>query len=132
MKGVSIMKHVYLTGVIAVSSLVFSGCGTTGLADIGAYRTGTEVTPAVTNSFTIGQTTKDDVRKALGAPQSKESEDGVDYWHYEFSKIRHFGGNVQETSTFEFDANGKLKNMYKTNGTRGATGNALLDAANGR
>jgi hypothetical protein len=40
-----------------------------------------------------------------------------------------FAPNKSETTVFEFDKNGVLLNAYKSGGTPGQTGNALLDAA---
>lgn len=105
-----------------------SGCFST---DIGAYRNGTEVTPMQTESFIVGETTSDQVLDVLGAPQRREEINGKIYWYYEYTIIRHIGGNDNTTTTFEFNADDVLIRYYKSKGRAGKTGNALLDAANG-
>ncbi|SQI41640.1 Uncharacterised protein [Leminorella richardii] len=124
------MKNITITlGLIATLSLV-SGCAK--MKDIGAYTTGTEVSQNVMNSFVDGKTKQKDVIAAIGHPNEKSQLGKVEVWKYNYTKIRHVGSNVNESTVFEWNSKGVLKSHYKTNGGGGATGNALLDAAAGR
>lgn len=117
-------KTIYAPMAILLLSVV-TGCAQVG--DMGAYKTGVEVTQAQMDSLKPGSS-KDDVFKSVGGPARKDQVNGVETWYYDFSKIKHFGGNVSETTVFEFDKAGKLIKSYKT-GNNQKTGNALLDAA---
>lgn len=63
---------------------------------------------------------------------SKKSEVmGKEVWNYTFTRIAAmpFQPNEHEDAVFEFDKKGILLNAYKTSGSAGQSGNALLDAA---
>lgn len=113
--------------VAALAAMFLSACAT----DFMAYKTGTEVTAEQLATFQPGTTTQQQVTASIGAPNRRESLAGKELWYYDFNKIRHIGGNVNEATVFEWDAAGKLLQTYKT-GSSAKTGNALIDAANGR
>lgn len=117
------MKKVLLA--VSVAALFATGCAST---DLGAYKTGTEVTQAQLSGFQVGKSTQADVVQAIGQPARKQALGDKEVWYYDFTKIRHIGANVSESTVFEFDKSGKLLQSYKT-GNSGKTGNALLDAA---
>lgn len=118
-----------LLGAMAIVFLV-GGCAK--MQDFGAYKTGTEVPQTVMDSFVDGKTKQNEVIAKIGHPNEKSQMGKLEIWKYNFNKIRHFGGNVNESSIFEWSSKGVLKSHYKTNGGGSATGNALLDAAAGR
>jgi outer membrane protein assembly factor BamE (lipoprotein component of BamABCDE complex) len=99
----------------------------------GAYVTGTEITPAQMDAAEIGKTTQKQVSEAFGAPNRREQLGDTQVWYYDFTKIKSFGKNINESTVFEFNKAGVLTAKSKSNGTSGAkTGNPLLDAANGK
>ena len=102
-----------------------------GIKDLGAYVSGTEITQAQMNALVNGTATKDHVVAAVGRPNRREEIAGKEVWYYDFTKIRHFGGNVSESTVFEFDTAGKLVDKYKT-GNSGKTGNPMIDATRGK
>lgn len=111
----------------AAAALMLSACAT----DFMAYKSGTEITAEQLAQFQPGVSTQPQVQAAVGAPNRRESLNGKELWYYDFNKIRHVGANVNEATVFEWDASGKLLQTYKT-GSTARTGNALIDAANGR
>ena len=111
----------------AFAAIALSACAT----DFMAYKTGTEVTAEQMAQFKPGETTQQQVIAAIGAPGRREALNNKELWYYDFNKIRHIGGNVNEATVFEWDASGKLLQTYKT-GSSAKTGNPLIDAANGR
>ncbi|GKX50029.1 hypothetical protein [Budvicia aquatica] len=116
-------------GALAIVFLV-GGCAK--VKDFGAYKTGTEVSQSVMDSFVDGKTKQSDVIAKIGHPNEKSQLGKLEIWKYNFSKITHFSSNVNESAVFEWTSKGVLKSHYKTNGGGAATGNALLDAAAGR
>lgn len=119
------MKKIILA--ISVSAALITGCTST---DIGAYKTGTEVTQEQLGNFKIGESTQTDITQTLGQPERKQALNDKEIWYYDFTKIRHIGANVSESTVFEFDKSKKLIQSYKT-GSNGNTGNALIDASKG-
>ncbi len=110
-----------------VASALLSGCASTPLD----YKTGTEITSEQIAQFAPGKTTQPQVISAVGQPNKKEALSGKEAWYYDYNKVSaFFGGNVSESTVFEWDSKGNLLQVYKT-GKSGKTGNALLDAANG-
>jgi outer membrane protein assembly factor BamE (lipoprotein component of BamABCDE complex) len=102
------------------------GCANTPLD----YKTGTEITQAQISQFTVGKTLQNEVVNSVGQPNRKEALGAKEVWYYDFNKVgAFFNGNVSEATVFEWDASGKLLQVYKT-GKSAKTGNALLDAAN--
>lgn len=119
------MNKVYLSSIFLLS-LSFAGCGLT--TDIGAYETGVYVNEEKMKGFTKGNSTQDDIIRFVGHPVRKEQLNEKEVWYYDYTKIRHFGGNVSESTVFEFNSKGVLLQAYKT-GNVGPSGNPLLDAA---
>lgn len=115
--------------VLSITAMLLLANGCAKIQDLGAYTTGTEVSQSAMNSFVDGKTKQKDVIAAIGHPNDKSQLGKVEIWKYNFTKIRHVGGNVSESAVFEWNSKGVLKSHYKTNGTSGKTGNALLDAA---
>lgn len=101
-----------------------------GIKDFLAYKSGTEITQEQFDALTVGKSRKDDVIAAVGHPGRKEQLGDHQTWYYDFTKIRHFGGDVNESTVFEFDKAGKLVDKYKT--ANGKGGNPLEAAAAGK
>lgn len=117
-------KKLILSAVI-VSAIGLTGCATTPLD----YKTGTQITQEQLSTVKAGATQAEIVSK-FGQPSKKTPLNGKEAWYYDYQKIGAlFGGNVNESTVFEFDNSGKLLQSYKTGGNKN-TGNALLDAAN--
>lgn len=111
-----------LTIALAISSsLVLTACNIT---DIGAYESGVEVTQENIKQIENGGN-KNAVVTAIGEPMRKEFKKGIEVWYYDYTKIRHLGGNVSVTKVFEFKDDTLVKH-YET-GNTSKTGNALLD-----
>ena len=99
----------------------------------GAYTTGIEITQQQMDTLEVGKTTQDNIREKFGAPGRREQLGDTQVWYYDFTKIKSFGKNINESTVFEFNKAGVLTAKSKSNGTGGAkTGNPLLDAANGK
>lgn len=112
----------------ALSIAVLSGCSTVAKLD---STSGTSISQEQLNSFTKGKTRREDVVAKVGQPPRKSEVMGKEVWSYPYTLIAAmpFAPNKSETTVFEFDKNGVLLSAYKTGGTPGQTGNALLDAA---
>jgi outer membrane protein assembly factor BamE len=93
------------------------------------YTTGVEVTPEQMAQFQKDRTTRDQVISSIGHPPTREVFNGREVWKYHYTHISHFGQNVNEDTVFEFNNNGTLHSSYKTGGSKGKSGNPLLDAA---
>jgi outer membrane protein assembly factor BamE (lipoprotein component of BamABCDE complex) len=116
-----------ILAISTVLSLSLLGCANSPLD----YKTGTEVTQSQLSQFVAGKTSQAQVISAIGQPNKKETLGKKELWYYDYNKISAlFGGNVSESTVFEWDGAGKLIQSYKT-GKSGKTGNALIDAANG-
>ena len=91
-----------------------------------AYTQGKEVTAAQLEGFVVGKSTKADVEQVVGNPQRKQDLNGGEIWYYDFTKIsaNPFGGNVDESTVFEFSKKGVLTKKYKSKGSGNA--NPLL------
>lgn len=101
--------------------------GVTGMED---WTSGTEVTPEQLDTFKNNSTTQQQIISAIGHPPTREKFNGREVWKYHFTRIPHGAGkNISEDTVFEFNKNGTLHSAYKTAGTKGKSGNALLDAA---
>jgi len=91
----------------------------------GGPKTGVQITQAQMDAFEVGKATQDQVREAFGAPTRREQLGDTQVWYYDYAHIKHFGKNVQESTVFEFDKNGKLK--VKSKGAAPAsTGNPFM------
>jgi len=93
------------------------------------YSTGVQVSPEQMAQFQKNRTTRDQIITAIGHPPSREMFNGREVWKYHYTHISHFGQNVNEDTVFEFNNNGTLHSSYKTGGSKGKSGNPLLDAA---
>ncbi len=119
------MKKIIILPLLSL--LVLGGCAQTPMD----FKSGTEVKSAQLAQFTPGKTAQSDVIAAIGQPNRKEALNSKELWYYDYSRIGALGGNTSESTVFEWDSKGKLLQAYKS-GQAGKTGNALLDAANGR
>lgn len=120
------MKKRFIS-VLATCVILTTGCSTMMTTEVGAYKTGTEVTQDQLAALKPGAK-QSDVVASIGHPSRKEMLGEKEVWYYDFTKIRQLGGNVNESTVFEFSKAGTLLQSYKT-GNAGKTGNALLDAA---
>lgn len=84
-----------------------------------AYTQGTEVSEDKLNQLNVGKSTKADVESLVGNPQRRSDISGGEAWYYDFSKIsaNPFGGNVDESTVFEFNKKGVLTKKYKSQGS---------------
>ena len=116
--------------LIAVAALAaaFSTAHASGFL---THETGIEVTREQFDGLVVGKSVQADVVGSVGHPSRKEQLGDHQAWYYDFTKIRTFGKNIDESTVFEFDGKGVLAKKYKT-GNTSRTGNALLDAARGR
>lgn len=90
--------------------------------------TGTRITPETLVLITEGSTMAD--VEALIGPSGDITVAGTgEIWGYQYTKIPHFGPNINEKTTVRFDKNGKVTRAYQTSGGATNTGNPLLDAA---
>lgn len=94
------------------------------------YRNGVQVKDEQLAKLTKGMSVEE-VEKIIGYPPEVKSANGGEIWSYPYTEMRHFGGNTNETTVIRFDTAGKLAKAYKTNTRSSASGNPLLDAANG-
>ncbi|NDJ27654.1 hypothetical protein CQA38_03175 [Campylobacter sp. MIT 12-5580] len=92
---------------VFITSLFITAC---------AYTQGTEISQAQLEKLQINKSTQTDVETIVGYPQRKQNLNGGEIWYYDFSKIsaNPFGGNVDESTIFEFDKQGRLKKKYKS------------------
>lgn len=102
---------------------MFTGCAN--IKDFGAYTTGVEVTQAKFNQIIVNKSKKYDVESIVGYPMRKQMLGGNEIWYYDFTKIRHIGANIDESTVFEFNKKGVVVKKYKTAGGNG--GNPLLN-----
>lgn len=115
--------------VALVLSLAFSSAHA-GFKDLLAYKSGTEITQEQFDTLKVGKSKKADVIATVGHPGRKEELGGNQVWYYDFSKVRHFGANVNESTVFEFNKAGVLVDKYKTGNAQ--PGNPLEKAAAGK
>ncbi|MCL1477315.1 outer membrane protein assembly factor BamE [Marinobacter sp. M3C] len=94
------------------------------------YRNGVQVTEAQLAQIEVGMRSAE-VEQLIGNPPEIDNSNGGEIWSYPFSEITHFSGNINETTVVRFNTSGKVVKAYKTNSRSSATGNALVDAANG-
>ena len=122
----------FSTTLIIAATISLSACGTVpGLSDLGAYKTGTQITQEQMNSITDGKSVQADVVSAVGQPNRKSQVGVKEIWYYDFNQIGQalIGKNISETTAFEFNAKGTLISHYKTSGQSGSSSNPLLKAA---
>lgn len=126
------MKKNILLSAAVLSLAMLGGC-----AQVGSvmkkldYTTGTEVTEQQMQGFKKGKTTQEQVVAAIGYPATKSEFKGKEIWTYPYTLIAAmpFAPNKQENTVFEWNSRGVLLNAYKSGGTPGQSGNALLNAA---
>ncbi len=126
------MKKTALVAISALSVVLLSGCAATKKATSALdYSTGTYVSEQQLSGFQKGKTRQADVIAAIGNPPQKAEIMGKEVWTYTYTLIPAlpFKPNKFENTVVEFDKNGVLVNAYKSGGTPGQSGNALLDAA---
>ncbi|MCW6034539.1 hypothetical protein [Pantoea sp. JK] len=114
-----------LIAALLLASATLTGCSALD------YKSGTSVSNAQLAAFKPGNTTQDDVVKAIGNPPKKDEVNGKEIWSYPYTKIAAipFMPNASETTVFEWSKKGKLLNAYKSGGTAGGSDNPLLSAA---
>jgi outer membrane protein assembly factor BamE (lipoprotein component of BamABCDE complex) len=122
-----------LLTTVALSAVLLSGCaGVHKFADKLDMKTGTYVAPEKMSTFVKGKTRQSDVIASIGYPSSKTEIKGTEVWTYPYTLITAIpfvGENKFENTVFEFNSAGLLTNAYKSGGTPGQSGNALLNAA---
>lgn len=122
-------KITALAAVLAIS--LSTGCAQIKQASSSLdYQTGTYVSPETMNSFVKGKTRQNDVIAKVGHPPQKAEVSGKEVWTYTYTRLPMipFQKNTFENTVFEFKR-GVLVNAYKSGGTPGQSGNAMLDAA---
>ncbi len=126
------MKKISIFAVTALCVALLSGCAAakkvTSSLD---YSTGTYVTQQQVDSFQKGKIRQADVIAAIGNPPQKAEIMGKEVWTYTYTLIPAlpFQPNKFENTVIEFDKRGVVVNAYKTGGTPGQSGNALINAA---
>jgi|APAra7269096936_1048531.scaffolds.fasta_scaffold10812_2 outer membrane protein assembly factor BamE (lipoprotein component of BamABCDE complex) len=125
------MRITALTLAVLLAAPLVLATSATQANPFGGYKTGTEITQQQLDAAEVGKTTQDNIREAYGAPSRREQLGDTQIWYYDYVNIKHFGKNVQEATVFEFDKKGLLSAKSKSNAV-GKTGNALIDAANGK
>ena len=127
------MRNLLLLTTVALSTVLLSGCaGVHKVADKLDMKTGTYVAPEKMSTFVKGKTRQSDVIASIGYPSSKTEIKGTEVWTYPYTLITAIpfvGENKFENTVFEFNSAGLLTNAYKSGGTPGQSGNALLNAA---
>lgn len=108
------MKKSVLASLFA-AALLFTGCAK--LQDVGAYTEGAEVTTTKMDQIVEGKSKMADVEKIVGYPLNKKETKNGEIWYYPFTKIRHLGSNVSETTIFEFNKKGTVVKKYKAAGS---------------
>lgn len=112
---------------------MLTGCaGVQKVADKLDMKTGTYVAPEKMSTFVKGKTRQADVVASIGYPSTKAEVSGKEVWTYPYTLITAIpfvGENKFENTVFEFNKAGILTNAYKSGGTPGQSGNALLNAA---
>lgn len=78
------------------------------------YEQGVFVAEQTLAKIKPGQSTKQDVIALVGQPVSKETLGNTEIWNYPYTKIPHFGKNISEKTTVEFDQKGIVINAYKS------------------
>jgi len=120
-------------GVLTIAMIAsLAACGTVpGLDDLGAMKTGTQISEAQMSQVVNNKTTQAELIALVGHPNRKNQAGGKTIWSYDFTQIGQaiIGRNISETTVFEFNAKGVVVAHYKTGGQGGQSNNALLRAA---
>lgn len=106
------MKKSVLFSIFAM--FLFAGCAA--IQDFGAYKDGVEVSTSQMKQIKVGKSKMSDVERIVGYPSTKQETKKGEIWRYPFTKIRHFGSNVNETTVFEFNKKGVVTKKYKAAG----------------
>ncbi|SNC59366.1 SmpA / OmlA family protein [Marinobacter sp. es.048] len=94
------------------------------------YTNGVKVTDEQMAQLEVGMPASR-VEQLIGYPTEIRSLSSGEVWSYPYSEIPHFGENINETTVIRFDPSGLVTKAYKTNARGNASGNPLIDAANG-
>jgi len=122
------MKKMILAAVV-VSGFVLQGCTSGPLQNFGKYETGTYIDQAKMDSLHDHQTTEAQVITSIGHPDNRQFAPNGEIWSFGYTKISSFGGDLSESTVFEFDKKGVLRDHYKTKGNGTSSSNPLLKAA---
>jgi len=147
------MKKMFRFAVIALTMSFVSGCASTGgmdgamnsvgefanstvnvVKDIGGnlvpegMENGTRVTPETLAMIKKGDSMAE-VESLIGHSGDIALGSSGEVWSYQYTKIPHFGQNINEKTIVRFDKRGNVTRAYKANGGATNTGNPLLDAA---
>lgn len=106
----------------------FNGLKEAGGSFMSGYETGVQVTPETLAQIKEGSTMAD-VEALIGPAPEIDAASSGEIWTYQYTKIPHFGENVNQKTIVRFDGNGKVTRAYQTNGGATNSGNPLLDAA---
>ena len=109
---------------------VASGVGSAFGGMLQPYTNGVQVTEEQLAKLEMGMSASK-VEQLIGYPPEIESVNNGEIWSYPYSEIAHFGQSINETTVVRFNPSGQLTKAYKTNTRASASGNPLLDAANG-
>lgn len=93
------------------------------------YETGTRITDQQLQTITKGKTTSSDILHSLGQPTKIFNTNEGDQYVYEYSVIKSFGRNVNESVTVILNKKGIVTD-YLVNRNANNSSNPLLDAAN--
>jgi outer membrane protein assembly factor BamE (lipoprotein component of BamABCDE complex) len=124
------MKSLMNKTLMVLSFASLAACGSIpGVSDIGAMKTGIQVSQAQMDQVFDARTKQSDVVALVGQPNRKTQVGANTIWYYEFTQIGQaiIGKNINETTVFEFNNKGVVVAHYKTAGA--ANGNPLLKAA---
>ncbi len=106
------MKKSVLFSIFAM--FLFAGCAA--IQDFCAYKDGVEVSTSQMKQIKVGKSKMSDVERIVGYPSTKQETKRGEIWRYPFTKIRHFGSNVNEITVFEFNKKGVVTKKYKAAG----------------
>lgn len=126
------LKQLSRGSLVVAAITILAGCGTVpGLDNLGAMRTGTQISDVQLRQVVNNKTTQSEVVALVGHPNRKSQAGGRVIWSYDFTQIGQaiIGRNISETTVFEFNAKGVVVANYKTGGQGGQSNNALLKAA---
>lgn len=127
------MKSKIATRIAMVACVIgLTACGTVpGLSDLGAMKTGTQVSAEQMSQIVDNKSKQEDVIAVIGHPNRKAQVGNKVIWYYDFTQIGQavIGRNISETTSVEFNAKGIVTAHYKTGGQPGNSSNALLRAA---
>jgi outer membrane protein assembly factor BamE (lipoprotein component of BamABCDE complex) len=126
------LKNKIRVSLTAICLVGLTACGTVpGLADLGAMKSGTQISAEQMASVIEKKTTQAEVVSMVGQPNRKIDAGGKTIWYYDFNQIGQgiIGKNISETTAFEFNKKGVVVAHYKTGGQPGTSSNALLKAA---